>query len=74
MTSQYSMLIIWSPEDEAYLVHLPEFNFQKFHTHGQTYEEAAKKGQEAIESLVDWYEEEGKSLPDPQLPPSFKVA
>lgn len=74
MNSQYSMVIIWSPADDAYLVHLPEFNFQKFHTHGATYEEAAKNGQEVIESLMQWYAEEGKSLPEPNPAVSIEVA
>jgi predicted RNase H-like HicB family nuclease len=47
------------------LVHLPEFPWQQFHTHGKTYEEAAKHGQEVIESLIGWYEEQGKPLPEP---------
>ncbi|MGF1517639.1 MAG: type II toxin-antitoxin system HicB family antitoxin [Nodosilinea sp.] len=62
-TPQYSMVIVWSEEDEAYLVHLPEFDFQKFHAHGETIGEAAAKGQEVIESLIGWYQEEGKPLP-----------
>jgi predicted RNase H-like HicB family nuclease len=49
------MVIQWSNEDQAYLVHLPEFPAQHFVTHGDTYEEAAKHGQEAIESLIEWY-------------------
>ncbi len=31
-----------------------------------TYEEAAKKGQELIESLFIWYQEEGKEMPQPK--------
>ena len=52
MSSPYSMVIQWSDEDQCYLVHLPDFPFQQFHTHGDTYEKAAKHGQEAIDSLV----------------------
>lgn len=55
------MIIIWSEEDNCYLVHLPDFPFQKFHTHGNTYEEAAKNGQEVIDSYLEIYREEGKS-------------
>lgn len=65
MNIPYSMIIQWSSEDECYLVHLPDFPFQQFHTHGETYEEAAKHGQEAIESLIEWYQAEGKQLPTP---------
>ncbi len=67
MNIPYSMIIQWSTEDECYLVHLPDFPFQQFHTHGETYEEAAKHGQEAIESLIEWYQAEGKPLPTPKI-------
>lgn len=65
MNCPYSMVIQWSEEDQLYLVHLPEFSWQPFHTHGRTYEEAAKHGQEVIESLIEWYKEESKTLPEP---------
>lgn len=45
MNHRYSMIIQCLDEDNCYLVHLPEFPWQQFHTHGQTYEEAAKHGQ-----------------------------
>jgi len=67
MSSPYSMVIQWSDEDQCYLVHLPDFPFQQFHTHGDTYEEAAKRGQEAIDSLVEWYQVQGKTLPQPTM-------
>jgi antitoxin HicB len=65
MKPQYSMVIQWSEEDNLYLVHLPEFPFQQFVTHGETYEEAAKRGQEVIEMFVEDYQESGKPLPRP---------
>jgi predicted RNase H-like HicB family nuclease len=67
MSVNYSMVIQWSDEDQCYLVHLPDFPFQQFHTHGETYEEAAKHGQEVIESLIEWYQVEGKNLPTPKI-------
>ncbi|MEH1909586.1 MAG: type II toxin-antitoxin system HicB family antitoxin [Nostoc sp.] len=36
MSDRYSIVIQWSDEDNCYLVHLPEFPWQQFHTHGQT--------------------------------------
>jgi predicted RNase H-like HicB family nuclease len=66
MDNHYSMVIQWSQEDNCYLVHLPDFPFQEFHTHGDTYEEAAKHGQEVIESLIEIYLEEGRKLPEPR--------
>ncbi len=65
MNNHYTMVIQWSEEDNCYLVHLPDFPFQEFHTHGDTYEEAAKHGQEVIESLIEWYQQQGKTLPQP---------
>lgn len=69
MNNLYSMVIQWSTEDNLYLVHLPEFPWQHFVTHGQTYEEAARHGQEVIESLVELLKEEGKPLPQPKTFP-----
>jgi predicted RNase H-like HicB family nuclease len=48
MSYRYSMVIQWSEEDQLFLVHLPEFPWQEFHTHGRTYEEAAKNAQQLI--------------------------
>ena len=62
----YSMVIIWSSEDNCYLVHLPDFPFQQFHTHGDTYEEAARRGQEVIDSYLELYQIENKPLPTPK--------
>lgn len=66
MISHYSMVIQWSDEDACYLVHLPEFPFQQFHTHGETYEEAARHGQEVLETLIEMYSESGTPLPEPK--------
>lgn len=55
------MDIIWSDEDECYLVHLPDFPEQKYRTHGDTYQEAARNGQEVLELLL-----EDDGLPSPQ--------
>lgn len=44
-----------------------KFHWQEFHTHGKTYEEAAKNGQEVIEAFIEMLQEEGKPLPEPTL-------
>ncbi len=62
----YTIVIQWSNEDECYLVHLPEFTSQKYHTHGDTYEEALKNAREVLELLIEEYQETGKELPIPQ--------
>lgn len=66
MSFRYSILIQWSDEDQKYIVSLPEFG-PYAHTHGDTYEEAAKNAQEVLELLIETYEEQGRSLPMPNL-------
>jgi len=72
------MIIQWSEADDCYVVLLPDFVglVSQPCTDGTTYEEAAKHGQQAIESLIDWFQHEGRSLPQPKLFPdqSFQVA
>lgn len=65
MKLPYTIVIQWSDEDQCYLVHLPEFPSQPFHTHGDTYEEATKNAQEVLELLIEEYQEDGKPLPKP---------
>jgi predicted RNase H-like HicB family nuclease len=57
------MIIEWSEHDQAYLVTLPEFPMNR--THGLTYEEAARNGQEVLELLIAMYQAEGRPLPAP---------
>jgi predicted RNase H-like HicB family nuclease len=64
MTCHYSMLIQWSDEDQVYIVTLPEFGGCM--THGETYEDAARMGQEALESLIEADQADGRPLPEPQ--------
>jgi predicted RNase H-like HicB family nuclease len=66
MNCRYCMVIQWSDEDEAYVVSLPEFGPHN-KTHGATYDEAARHGQEALESLIEAYQAEGWALPEPVL-------
>lgn len=61
MASHYSMLIQWSDEDASYVVSFPEF--PTAHTHGMSYEEAARNGREVLDLLIQTYEREGRSLP-----------
>lgn len=63
MKLPYTIVILWSDEDNCYLVHLPEFPTQQFYTHGETYEEALKNAQEVLELLIEDYQAEGKPLP-----------
>jgi antitoxin HicB len=63
LTLDYSMLIQWSDEDQAFVVILPEFGGCK--THGETYEEAAKHGQKVLQLLIQSAIEDGETLPVP---------
>jgi antitoxin HicB len=64
----YSMLIAWSEVDQAYVVSLPEWADRAYMpvTHGRTYQEAASRGQDALESLVEQTLQDGKELPAPR--------
>ncbi len=67
--AHYSMTIEWSDEDEAYLVTLPEWEGRVFGpvTHGDTYEEAVKNGNEVLAMLVKSAQEDGEPLPAPHV-------
>lgn len=62
-TKHYSMIIQWSDEDLAYLVTVPEL--PGCMTHGSTYEEAVKQGQDAIEGWIQVAQELGHPVPPP---------
>ncbi len=66
---QYALLIEWSDEDDAYIVSFPEWEEQQDligHTHGATYEEAARKGAEVLALLIQRARADGDSLPMPR--------
>jgi antitoxin HicB len=69
MKFRYSLLIQWSDEDQLYLVTLPEFSeiAMQPSTYGQTYEEAVKNSQEAIEGYLAYCVEDGLTIPTPNL-------
>ena len=60
----YSMVIQWSERDNAYIVTVPELPGCK--THGSTYEEAVRNGQEAIETWIDGNRAFGLPIPEPR--------
>jgi antitoxin HicB len=67
--NQYSMLIQWSEEDEAFLVIIPEFEERVVMpcTHGKTREEAIRNGEEVIEMYLEAWQAEGENIPQPKL-------
>lgn len=66
---KYRVNIIWSDEDDCYVVELPEFatEIQQYFTHGDTYEEALNNAKEVLELLIESHQAEGKPLPQPQI-------
>jgi predicted RNase H-like HicB family nuclease len=66
---RYSILIQWSDEDQAYLVTLPEWADRVLGpvTHGETYEEAIRDGQEALEALIASAQQHQEPLPEPRV-------
>ena len=62
-TLRYQMVIDWSDEDDCYLVHFPDFPEQTYRTHGDSYEEAARNGEEVLQLLL---EEDELPLPEPK--------
>ncbi len=61
----YSMLLQWDPDDEIYVVTVPEL--PGCMSHGATYEEAVRQGQDAIDSWVAASRAEGLSIPEPRV-------
>ncbi len=61
----YSMIIQWSDEDNAYIVTVPELPGCR--THGKTYEEAVRQGQDAIATWIDGSRELGLPIPPPRI-------
>ncbi len=62
----YSMVIEWSDEDQVFVVSLPEWG-DLLHTHGETYEEALRRGKELIEALIASRQAHGEPLPEPRV-------
>jgi antitoxin HicB len=64
--TQYSMIIEWSDEDQAFIVSFPEWG-DLAHTHGATYEEAVCNGREVLDLLVTTTRRDGEALPAPRI-------
>ncbi len=62
---QYSMLIAWSPEDEVYIVSVPEL--PGLHTHGATHDEAISMGEDAIATWLAGLRWMGFPVPAPRF-------
>jgi len=62
------MIIQWSELDQIFVVTIPEFadRVRMPCTHGETQTEAAQRGLEVIETFLEIWQEEGKSIPEPR--------
>ena len=65
MKPNYSMLIEWSEVDQIFTVSIPQFvgRLTMPCTHGDSYEDAVQAGQEIIETFLEIWTGEGKSIP-----------
>ncbi len=72
----YSMVIESDPRDRIYVVSFPEWKAANVsaHTHGATYEEAAAKGRDFLDFMIQSTREEGESLPAPRTFASTSVS
>jgi len=61
----YSMNIQWDEDDSIFVVTVPELSGCM--THGKTYEEAVKRGEEAIEGWVAVAVSLGRPIPKPRV-------
>lgn len=70
---RYTLEIKWSDADSIYVVLAPEWahDWTMPIAEGKTYEEAAARGHNALEHMVEITREDGKSLP---APGTFEIA
>ena len=61
----YSMIIQWDADDHIYVVTVPEL--PGCITHGETYEEAVRQGQDAIVTWIEGSQEQGLPIPPPKI-------
>ena len=63
--AHYSMNIQWDEDDQIYVVTVPELPGCR--THGSTYEEAVRQGQDAIASWIMVAQELERPIPAPKV-------
>ena len=60
----YQIVILWSDEDQCYVVTLPAW--QNARTHGATLEEAVRNAREVLTLLIESATRHGESIPPPE--------
>lgn len=66
---KYRVDISWSPDDESYVVKVPEL--QGCTTHGDTWEEAVQNAREAIAAYISSLEKRKLPVPKPLVEQKF---
>lgn len=63
------MVIEWSPEDQVFVVILPEWadRYAMPVTDGKTYEEAVARGRNVLDNFIEFARRDGKPLPAPKV-------
>ena len=67
---RYTIIIQWSDEDDAYVVTLPEWEETGEYfvrTHGETYDEALRNGEDLLAELIAQAQADGNPLPQPKV-------
>ena len=66
---QYSMVIEWSPEDQVFVLSLPEWadRYAMPVTDGKTYEEAVARARNVLENFIEFTRQDNKPLPTPRV-------
>jgi predicted RNase H-like HicB family nuclease len=62
---RYSILVAWSPRDDAFLVSVPEL--PGLRTHGRTHQEAVEMAEEAIALWLAGLRATGQPVPEPRF-------
>ena len=62
---RYSLIVAWSPRDEAYLVAVPELPGCR--THSATHAEAVALGEEAVATCLAGLRAGGQPVPPPRF-------
>lgn len=65
MSSNYSLIIQWSPENGCFIASLPEWG--GYQVEGESYEDALANAQQTIALLVKSFTTKGKQLPEARI-------
>ena len=69
MNPQYSIIIEWSDENDTFVVFLPEWidRYAMPCGDGKTYDEALQSAKDALETFIQFANDDGIVLPSPRV-------